>query len=52
MSIHQPLLYFLTPVSYSIEFFSYMKTPENTDEDSDDPKAADEGNIQMESPSA
>jgi hypothetical protein len=36
------------PFFLSHQFFSAMKTPENTEEDPDDPEPADEGYIQME----
>jgi hypothetical protein len=38
----QPFLVYRHPFSYSINFFGY-KVPENTEEDPDDPKPANEG---------
>jgi hypothetical protein len=40
------------PLSPTPSMSSAMKTPENTEEDPDNPEPADEGDIQMEYPSA
>jgi hypothetical protein len=46
-TVNQAFLYTITP-SPNPSTFSAMKTPENTNEDPDDPERADEGGIQME----
>jgi hypothetical protein len=47
VSVHQPFWYLLTFLSANPSSSSAVKTPENTEEDLDDPELADEGDIQM-----
>ena len=48
MSIHQLLLYLLIPLPPTPLTSSALKTPENIEEDHEDPEPADNGDIQME----